>query len=75
MIQAVRHAHSLQPLESALAALGRRNAGIHHGQLHVAHGAHARQQMIMLENEADLTIAQASQAIIVQAGDGHSVDQ
>ena len=66
---AVREADAAERLQGALAAGPAVEARIDHRQFDIAEGVDARQQVELLEHEADLAVAQARQAVGVEALD------
>ena len=69
MVGAVREADAAERLQGALAAGPAVEAGIDHRQFDIAQRVHARQQVELLEDEADLAVAQARQAVGIEALD------
>ncbi len=55
------NAHLLEQLQGARAALAPRHAGVEHRQLDVAHDGGLGQQVVLLEDEADLLVANRRQ--------------
>ncbi len=68
-------AHPLQQLEGAPAALAARHAGVEHGQLDVAHDRRLGQQVVLLEDEAHLLVADRRQLGAAQALDLLAVER
>ncbi len=63
---AVGEAHALEGLEGPPAPLPRPDAGVEEGQLDVLGDRQPRQEVELLEHEADLAVAQLGEAVLVQ---------
>ena len=72
MMGAVREADAAERLQGPLAAGPAVDAGIDHRQFDIAEGIDARQQIELLEHEADLAVAQAREAVGIEALDGRA---
>ena len=69
LVRLVGDAHLLEQGQGPLAALFPSHAGVEHGQLHVPDDARLGQQVVALEHEADLLIADAGQLTPAEALD------
>ena len=61
LVRLVGDAHLLQQGQGPLAALPATHARVEHGQLHIAHDARLGQEVVALEDEADLLVADPGQ--------------
>ena len=73
MVHALFQIHRAESRFGAFDALCRRGTVVDQRQLHVVQRSGARQQVEGLEDEADLTVADARQLIVVQVADAMSV--
>ena len=67
VVEALPEAHPHQGLLSPLALKGAGNTGIHHGQHHVLQSRQLPQEVKLLEDKAQLPVAQTRQLVVVEA--------
>ena len=73
--QAVAQPHCLQCTDGLLAPLRGGVGGIvHQGQLHILHGRGLGQEVVALEDEAYLAVAQGRPPVLVHGPDGYAVE-
>ena len=75
MLDAVGKPHPLQRLQRHLPPLLHANALIDQRQLHVFQHVQVLDQVVLLEDEADLLVADAAQLPVAQLPDVHPVQQ
>ena len=76
VIQTVAQSYGLQCLDSSLTAFPRRVlAVVHQGQFHVLHGRRLGQQVVVLEHEANLLVAQPGPLVLRHLPHGNAVQE
>jgi hypothetical protein len=74
VVHALGHTHRGQGLLGPLLAAAAL-AAIEHGQLHVAQRRGALEQHVLLEDKADLLVADVGELVVVEVGHAHAVQQ
>ena len=74
VVEPLGQTNPLQGCDRPLAPLLGRDAGVDHRQDHVVEGAHLRQQVELLEDKAQLPVAQIGQGVIGEILHGRAIE-